>query len=160
MVRSPEIDPSPWSVTDCPDVALDLTFSLSEVWSKATVLRLSLTMSPFPSPAREVVTSVPSGGILRNLCWKKSLYGLKQSWKSLACLSSRKSGVDQVKNGEDRVWGGPGVAERKPMFVESVLRGESRSGASKQQGLDERGSCTELGGGWSFPSLNPLSPFQ
>lgn len=63
-VRSPEIDPSPRSVTDCPDVALDLTFSLSELWSKATVLQLSLTMSPFPSPAREVVTSVPSGGIL------------------------------------------------------------------------------------------------
>lgn len=67
-----------------------------------------------------------------------------------------------MKNGEDRVWGGPGGAERKPVFVESVLRGECRSGASRQQGLDGRGSCRELRGRGvrSFPSLNPLSPFQ
>ena len=63
-MRSPEIDPSPRSVTDCPDVALDLTFSLSELWSRAAVLQLSLTISPFPSPAREVMTSVPLRGIL------------------------------------------------------------------------------------------------
>ena len=64
-----------------------------------------------------------------------------------------------MKNGEDRVWGGPGRAERKPVFVDSVLSGESRSGASEHQGLDGRGSSREWGL-WSFPSLNPLNPFQ
>lgn len=58
-------------------------------------------------------------------------------------MSSRKSGVGQVKNGEVRVWGGPGRAERKPVFVDSVLSGESRSGASKQQRLDGRGLSRE-----------------
>lgn len=43
-----------------------------------------------------------------------------------------------MKNGEVRVWGGPGRAERKPVFVDSVL-----SRASKRQGLDGRGSSRE-----------------